>query len=128
MGRPTHFEVHASDPARARAFYERVLGWTFQQWGDAEYWLINTGADDTPGIDGGLVPRQGEPPAPDAPVGAHVMTVLIDDLDTTIKAVTDNGGELRLPRMPVQGVGWLAYFADTEGNLFGALEADDTAS
>jgi len=32
MSRPVHFEIHADDPGRARAFYESVFGWGFQQW------------------------------------------------------------------------------------------------
>jgi predicted enzyme related to lactoylglutathione lyase len=56
--RPVHFEIHATDPERAVAFYGRVFGWKFERWGEIPYWLITTG-DTNPGIDGGLVPRQG---------------------------------------------------------------------
>jgi len=51
MPRPVHFEIHAADPDRAVAFYETVLGWKFERWGDLPYWLITTG--EGPGIDGG---------------------------------------------------------------------------
>ena len=36
-----------------------VFGWEFHQWegGDANYWLIVTGPDEEPGINGGLVKR-----------------------------------------------------------------------
>jgi predicted enzyme related to lactoylglutathione lyase len=30
--------------------------------------------------------------------------------------------------MAIPGVGHLAYFRDTEGNVFGAMEADEQAS
>jgi predicted enzyme related to lactoylglutathione lyase len=29
--------------------------------------------------------------------------------------------------MPIAGVGWLAYFTDTEGNMFGVMQSDETA-
>jgi len=38
-----HFEIHGSDPARLADFYERLLGWSFQQFGDMPYWAIDTG-------------------------------------------------------------------------------------
>ncbi len=46
MPRPVHFEIHATDPAAARAFYEGVFGWRFQQWGDNPYWVVITGDGD----------------------------------------------------------------------------------
>ena len=128
MSRPVHFEIHASDPARAIAFYERTFGWIFQRWGEQEYWLITTGSADEPGIDGGLITRQGESPQFGAPVNSFVITIQVDDLDTTTKAATDAGGDIRVPRMAVPGVGWLAYLADTEGNLIGAMQPDETAA
>ena len=35
---------------------------------------------------------------------------------------------LALPKMAVPGVGWLAYVKDTEGNLFGLMQADPGAA
>ena len=58
MPRPIHFELHADDPERAMRFYGELFGWTFTRWGEESYWLIGTGERDTPGIDGGLVPRR----------------------------------------------------------------------
>ena len=128
MPRPVHFEVHASDPGRAIRFYEQTFGWVFQQWGEQEYWLITTGSADQPGIDGGLLPRQGEAPEIGAPVNSFVITVQVDDLDTTVKQATAAGGELAVPRMAVPGVGWLAYVTDTEHNVVGMMQPDPTAA
>jgi uncharacterized protein len=59
MPRVVHFEIHVGDPDRAINFYEKCFGWTFQKWdGPMPYWLITTGPDDQPGINGGLVPRR----------------------------------------------------------------------
>jgi uncharacterized protein len=126
MGRPVHFEIHANDPERSREFYEQVFGWAFQRWGEQAYWMIFTGEDGTPGINGGLLPRDGAAPTLGAAVNAFVATIDVDDLDATIETALKYGGEIRVPRMPVQGVGWLAYLADPDGNMFGVMQADDS--
>lgn len=125
MPRPVHFEIHAADPARAQAFYELVFGWLFQQWGENPYWLIQTG--DGPGIDGGMVPRRGPQPAPDAPVAAFPLTMDTTDLDATLKAVLAAGGTVVVPRSALPGVGYTAYCKDTEGNIFGLMQSDESA-
>jgi predicted enzyme related to lactoylglutathione lyase len=59
MPRPIHFEIHAADPQRAIKFYTQLFGWTFTKWeSPMDYWLIKTGEQGTPGIDGGLLPRR----------------------------------------------------------------------
>jgi len=32
-----------------------------------------------------------------------------------------------VPKMPIPGVGWLAYAKDTEGNIFGIMQPDANA-
>jgi hypothetical protein len=129
MPRPIHFEVHAADPKRAIRFYEQLAGWKFTKWdGPADYWLITTGPDASPGINGGLVVRRGGPPADGAAVNAHVCTIDIASVDDALRRVTDLGGQIALPKMAVPGVGWLAYAKDTEGNIFGMMQADPAAT
>jgi hypothetical protein len=129
MPRPVHFEIQAQDPARAQAFYEGLFGWSFQKWGDQPYWLIKTG-EGSPGIDGGMLPRMGG--APDAgaplPVIAWVCTVDVPDLDPFVEKAKALGGENVVPKMPIPGVGWLAYCKDTEGNIFGMMQNDPNAA
>jgi hypothetical protein len=119
--------VHAEDPIRAIEFYQSCFGWEFQKWdGPQDYWMIATGPRDQPGIDGGLVNRRGT--IDGESVIAFVCTVDVPDLDATIATVESNGGTLAVPKMAVPGVGWLAYFKDTEGNVFGAMQADAKAA
>ena len=126
MSRVVHFEIHASDPARAINFYEKLFGWTFQKWeGPMPYWMIITGPDDQPGINGGLVPRRGE--IDGQAVIAYVCTIGVTSLDSSIATAEGNGGTISLPKMPVPGVGWLAYCKDTEGNIFGMMQPDPEA-
>ena len=127
MPRPIHFEIHAENPQRAIAFYTALFGWTFTQWGDQPYWLAATGDKSTPGIDGGLLPRQGAAPANMAAVNAFVCTVDVADVDAYSKRVVELGGSIALAKMPIPTVGWLAYGKDTEGNLFGMMAMDVAA-
>jgi predicted enzyme related to lactoylglutathione lyase len=126
MPRVVHFEIHAADPERGVKFYENVFGWTFQKWeGPMDYWLITTGPDSEPGINGGLIRRQGG--IDGQAVIAYVCTVGVDDLDAAMASVEANGGTVAVPKMPIPGVGWLAYYKDTEGNIFGIMQSDPTA-
>lgn len=128
MSRVIHFEIHTDDPERAVGFYSNLLGWQFHKWdGPMPYWLITTGPDGQPGINGGLMRRMGPPPADGQPVNAFPCTTAVTDLDDKIAAVTRLGGQIALPKMPVPGVGWLAYAKDTEGNIFGMMQNDPAA-
>lgn len=127
MPRPIHFEVHATDMDRAQAFYEGLLGWTFQSWGDGSYRLITTGTEG-PGINGGLLRRHGDGPIGGEPVTCWVCTVDVDDVDAYVGKALGTGGTVALPKMPVPGVGWLAYVKDTEGNIFGMMQEDKAAA
>lgn len=126
MGRIVHFEIHYDDAQRAMKFYEAVFGWEFQKWeGPFEYWLIMTGPEDQPGIDGGLTQRV--KPVTGDDVIAYVCTVDVDDIDAAIVSALANGGSIALEKNAVPGVGWLVYFKDTEGNIVGAMQSDPQA-
>jgi predicted enzyme related to lactoylglutathione lyase len=121
MPRPIHFEIPAENPERAMTFYKNVFGWTFQKWdGPMPYWLITTGPNTEPGINGGLMPRQ----HPEQPC---VNTMAVADLDESLATVAANGGQSVVPKMAIPGVGWLAYCKDTEGHIFGIMQNDPSA-
>jgi hypothetical protein len=122
MSRVTHFEIPADDPERAIRFYETVFGWTIEKWdGPIEYWLIITGPEDQPGIDGGLARRE------DPEIGVENM-IDVSNLEESLENVTANGGKVIRPKIPVPGVGWVAYIKDTESNIFGLMESDPDAA
>ena len=126
MPRVIHFEIHADDPERAIKFYREVFAWEFTKWeGPMPYWLIKTGPDSQPGINGGLVPRRGV--IDGQAVIAYVCTVDVSSLDESFNKALASGGTVALPKMPIPGVGWLAYCKDTEGNIFGMMQADPGA-
>lgn len=126
MPRVVHFEIHAGDPERAVKFYQTLFGWNFQKWeGPMEYWMVITGPDDQPGINGGLMRRQGE--IDGQAVIAYVCTVDVADVDASLQTALDNGAQVALPKMAIPGVGWLVYCKDTEGNIFGMMQNDPAA-
>jgi predicted enzyme related to lactoylglutathione lyase len=128
MPRVVHFEIHADNPERAVAFYQAVFGWAFTRWdGPMEYWMIVTGPDNQPGINGGLLRRRGPAPAEGQCVNSYVCTVDVPSADEWIGRITAAGGTIALPKMPVPGVGWLAYGKDPEGNIFGIMQMDAAA-
>jgi predicted enzyme related to lactoylglutathione lyase len=121
MPRIIHFELPADNPERAVEFYSKVFGWKMQKWeGPTEYWLISTGDAAQPGINGGLLRR----PYPGA---VTCNTLDVASVDEAVANVGKNGGKTVAPKMAIPGVGYLAYCSDTEGNIFGVMQADTKA-
>ena len=128
MARAVHFEIHAANPPALIAFYSALFGWTFNKWDGGEYWMIHTGPDDQPGINGGLMPRRGDVPAAMAAINAFVITVDVEDVDACVARARSAGGSVALPKMAVPGIGWLAYIKDPDGNTFGMMQTDTEAA
>lgn len=121
MPRPIHFEIPAESPERAIQFYQTIFGWQFQKWeGPTEYWLIETGKPDEPGINGGLLRRR-DPSQP------CVNTVGVASVDSMLERIAGAGGKCVLPKMAIPGVGWLAYCTDLDGHMFGIMQPDSAA-
>jgi predicted enzyme related to lactoylglutathione lyase len=127
MSRIIHFEIHASQPQALIDYYTALLGWTFNQYEGADYWLIETGPSDEPGIDGGLLPRRGDPPLPMQAVNSFVCTAQVDSLDETLSKNAALGGSVAFPKMPIPRIGWLAYVKDPDGNIMGLMQPDANA-
>lgn len=128
MGRTVHFEIQASEPQALIDFYGRMFDWSFSKWEGGEYWLVGTGEVGAPGINGGLLPRRGQRPEEGAAVNAFVCTVDVADLDQSLLLLKELKGTVAVPKMPVPGVGWLAYAKDPDGNIFGMMQTDASAS
>jgi predicted enzyme related to lactoylglutathione lyase len=121
MPRVVHFEIDAKKPDRAIKFYEKVFSWKIKKWeGPVEYYLITTGKESEPGIDGGLSRRTESEPS-------TVNTIDVPSVDEFIKKIEASGGTVIRPKMAVPGVGYMAYFKDPEGNTFGMMENDESA-
>ncbi len=120
MSKIIHFELAVDNPERAVKFYRTTFDWKIEKWGPQDYWLVTAGPENEQGINGALMPRKQAL----APV---INTISVPSVDDYLKKVTQNGGKAKTARMPIPGVGYFAYCEDTEGNVFGILEADTQA-
>jgi predicted enzyme related to lactoylglutathione lyase len=122
-GEVVHFELPADDEERGRSFYRRTFGWRMESLPQSGYTLIRTSASAENGmprtlgsINGGIARRE-------APLLAPVFTILVDDVRGTLKAIVKNGGHpVRRRRAIAGGMGFSAYFSDSEGNVVGLYQ------
>jgi predicted enzyme related to lactoylglutathione lyase len=120
MPRVSHFEFYAQDPERAVRFYRRVFGWQITKWeGPIDYWLVTTGGEDEPGINGAIARRTGEE--------TTYNVIDVSSFDEAAEKIVKAGGKVVSPKQAVPAVGYAGYFADTEGLIFGIMEEDPSA-
>ncbi|XES78658.1 MAG: VOC family protein [Candidatus Bathyarchaeia archaeon] len=117
MSRVIHFEIPAANPEKMIAFYTRVFGWKIDKWnGPVNYWLITTGDDAEPGINGAIAEKS-------ETVQATTNTINVASFEEAIQKVTEAGGQVLMPKMAVPGVGYMTYCKDPEGNVFGVMQS-----
>ena len=65
--------------------------------------------------------------ADSAALNAFPCTVQVEAVDETLAKAGRLGATVALLKMPVPGVGWLAYIKDPHGNILGLHEPDPAA-
>jgi predicted enzyme related to lactoylglutathione lyase len=121
MPRVVHFDIDSDDPERAAAFYNGVFGWKVEKWeGPMDYWLITTGSDDEPGINGGMGRRSDGGMS----FNTYRCTVEVPDADGYVARVKEQGGRVVMEKTLIPGVGWFVACVDTEGNYFNLLQPE----
>lgn len=123
MDKVVHFEIPTDDVVRAREFYGAVFGWGLQPMEEMGYTMVTTAPVDDkthtpaePGaINGGMMARSDRTPHP-------VITIQVESIDDSMKQVEDKGGSVVMPKADMGGMGWFAYFKDSEGNVLGLWE------
>jgi predicted enzyme related to lactoylglutathione lyase len=124
MNRVIHFDIYADDTDRATEFYKNAFNWKFEKWNGSSgmnYWLITTGSDKEPGINGGMSKREKEWAKN---VSSDAITIGVDDIDKAIADVKKFGGKITLEKTAIPTVGWFANFSDTEGNILSLMQSD----
>lgn len=120
-----HFEIHASDVAKAKQFYGGLFGWKFEPMPvdeDIEYLLISGDEiGQTPGLTGGLMTRMGDAPEAGSPIRGGTMTFEVKDCDERYEWALANGGSEALPPQDYPGIGRCAYVEDGQGNVVGMI-------
>lgn len=110
------FEIPVADFARARTFYETVLGITIapMEMGSTKMGMLST----DPTVVGGAI-VQGEGGAP-SQNGTTVYLNGGDDLAPMLARVEAAGGQVVVPKTEIgNDFGFFAHFLDTEGNKVG---------
>lgn len=120
MARVVHFEIPSDKPEAAIDFYRKVFGWKIDKFGSFDYWLAITGDEKAPGINGAIMKKN----SPQQPV---TNSISVPDLDASIRDIESNGGRIVVPKTPIPGVGYYAYFTDLDGNIMGVMQEDKTA-
>ena len=118
-GPVVHFEIPADDVSRASEFYRAAFGWNVTALTGMDYAMLQTTPQDASGmptepgaINGGMLPRDEARTAP-------LITIAVDDIGEALRRVEALGGTTVLPKREVMGMGYTAYFADSEGNVMG---------
>lgn len=104
-GQPSHFEIGAPDPQRAREFYGELLGWSFDDTGAGA--SVATG-----GVPGGI--------HPDEP-GVQIF-YSVPDLDEAVRRVIRLGGEVDEGTSEGSGGRYVHSCRDDQGVPFGLHE------
>ena len=125
MNPVVHFEIPYENPERMAKFYQSAFGWQTQMMGEemGNYVLATTVESDENGskkmgcINGGFYNKK----LPDS--NAHPSFVIaVDDIDESIKRITNTGGKILGEPVDIPGVGKAAWFVDTEGNRLSVLQ------
>jgi predicted enzyme related to lactoylglutathione lyase len=125
--KPTYFDFTVKDLGEARSFFERVFAWRFEKFPGMpyDYYRIQAGPQNEPGIDGGIGAIADTPTAQDSPLTQ--VTIPVSSVDECVARVEQAGGKVIEAKMPIPGIGWFAACAEPGGLLFGVMEADSTA-
>jgi hypothetical protein len=123
-----HFEIPTGDKERANTFYQSAFGWNLIPMQGMDYTSAittpsdeHTGMPSAPGaINGALFPRTDSLKTP-------IVTIDVEDVDAALGQVEAAGGSVAQAKAAVPGLGWYAYFTDTEGNIMGLWQTDSAA-
>ncbi len=112
-------ELMTSDPARSKAFYTALIGWSASEMPmDSMMYTLFNRPDGIPA--GGMMeitPEMGQMPS-------HWLSYFqVADIEAAVALSAQMGGTTMLAPKPVPGVGKIAILADPQGAAFGLLEA-----
>jgi predicted enzyme related to lactoylglutathione lyase len=125
MSPVVHFEMPAEDRKRMASFYEKAFGWKTQMLGPemGDYVLVTTAESDVKSgapagaINGGFFPKR-----PDWPAQHPSIVIAVDDIESAMQRVGNEGGKVLGEPMQIPGIGRYVSFFDTEGNRVSMLQ------
>lgn len=115
--KPAYFDLSVENLKEARQFFENVFGWHFEKMPmPFEYYRIQAGESDEPGIDGGIGEIKDVSFSDGKPL--CVVTIPVVNLDESIAKVTESGGSVVEPKVAIPGIGWYATCLSLEGDVW----------
>jgi predicted enzyme related to lactoylglutathione lyase len=122
MDKVVHFEIPADNVQRATKFYKENFDWKITPVPQLNYTTLGTVEVDqnnmpkeAGAINGGMMERN-------FGIKGPVLTINVDNIDTSIEKIQKTGGKIIQGKMEVPTVGFIAYFQDTEGNILGLIQ------
>jgi predicted enzyme related to lactoylglutathione lyase len=118
MGDIVYFEMSADDPVRAKKFYKKLFEWEFEKIPKWDYWMITTGGKDA--LYGGMMKRE--------KTRKNIVNYIdVESVEKCSVKIEKAGGKILVPKTPIKGWGYYAIFKDTENNVMGIWENDESA-
>jgi hypothetical protein len=108
-----HFAINADDLLRAKAFYEKLFGWTITPWGPPEFYLIAIAGVQTGALQARHELVEGRR------TNTYRLSFGVEDAHATLAAVSANGGNVLMQPYQIEGGPEVGYFEDSEGNVCG---------
>jgi uncharacterized protein len=115
-----HFEVAGKDGKRSMDFYSQLFDWKLQIEPKMNYGMVSQ--QDGAGIGGGVYQTMD---------GMHphiTFYVQVDDLQKYLDRAVKLGGKMLMPPKEINPeIGWMAMFADVDGNAVGLFKMSANA-
>jgi predicted enzyme related to lactoylglutathione lyase len=114
-----HQELHTTDPAKAKAFYRALFGWTFQDMDMPEgpYTMINTAEGSLGGM---MAAQDGMPPT-------WIGYIDVDSVERLVARAIEAGAKVLVPKTDVGGFGYMAWLQDPQGATFAVWQSTSPA-
>lgn len=106
VGAPCWIDLMTSDPARSRAFYGELFGWTAEEGSEEFGGYFNFSKDGQ--LVAGAMPSHGQP----GPSDIWSVYLATDDAEKTAAAAQAHGGSVVVPPMKVADLGTMAILID----------------
>ena len=110
------FELMTTDVEAAKTFYKGLFGWEYETVPipEAEYTIVKVDGVAVAGIMGQPEESKGMPPSWD-------IYITVDDVDATVKSVTELGGKVLRPAFDIPEVGRFCVLQDPQGAVIMAM-------
>jgi len=101
-----HIGIPTTDFKKAKRFFGKVFGWTFQDLPEIKYVLFRAGSQPNGGFY--LVKKMPKK-------GQVNLYIEVEDIDSKLKEIRKARGKVMVKKTPIVDMGWFAVFATPDG-------------